>query len=245
MDIPDEYNDEGVEIDIPEVDETPEMDIPANNGEVIDITYDIEEEDKVDEEDKDIYDNLFAETTIVGTQIYTYDIDKQLNGFNYKTDINYRVGMEESGIGSIITITKKQLNAPISVQRHHTDDEVDYYNDVAGMGYSFAAICGTKVQGVAICEPQYWNNTLAVRYITVIEDARLKGIGRQLIAKCVETAQHHGFRGLHVEVGSKNGGAVEFFTHNHFHITGTNTTLYSNSDMLKNQVGIFLYRAVI
>lgn len=210
----------------------------------IDITDDIVEE-QIDEEDKDIYDNLFTETTIVGTQIYTYDIDKQLNGYNYISDVNYRVGTEHSKIGSIFTITKKKLNSPISINRSHTDNEVEYYNELAGLGYSYAAIRGTNVEGIVLCEPQYWNNTLAIRHITVVENSRKQGIARQMLLKVIESAQHNGFRGLYVEVGSKNGSAVDFFLHNHFHITGTNTILYSNSDILKNQVGIFLYRAMV
>lgn len=197
------------------------------------------------EEDLDIYDSLFSETTIVSTQIYTYDIDKSLGGDNYSSKVSYRVGQDDSDIGNIFTIIRKELDKTINVSRSSTQSDIDWYNGLAGLGFSYAAVCGTKVQGIIICEPQYWNNTLFIRHLMVAKDFRLNGIGSKLIEECIQRAQMEGFRALTLEVTSKNGAAIDFYKKMHFNIVGLNAGLYSNSDLLKEDVGIFMNRTII
>lgn len=196
-------------------------------------------------EDLDIYDSLFSETTIVSTQIYTYDIDKSLGGDNYSSKVSYRVGQDDSDIGSIFTITRKELNKPINVSRTSTQSDIDWYNSLAGLGFSYAAVCGTTVQGIIICEPQYWNNTLFIRHLTVAKNFRLTGIGRKLIEECMQRAQMEGFRAVTLEVTSKNGAAIDFYKKMRFNINGLNAGLYSNSDLFKEDVGIFMNRVIV
>jgi len=196
-------------------------------------------------EDLDIYDSLFSETTIVSTQIYTFEIDKSLGEDNYTSNIVYRVGQDTSDIGTIFTVTKKELDKPINISRSHTNNDLNWYNDLAGLGYSYAAVCGTTVQGVIICEPQYWNSTLFIRHLAVGKKYRLNGIGRKLIEECVHRAQVEGLRALTLEVTSSNGTAIDFYKKMHFNIVGMNVGLYSNSDILKEDVGIFMHRIIV
>lgn len=208
---------------------------PVDSGEIFETP----------KEDLDIYDSLFSETTIVSTQIYTYDIDKSLGGDNYSSKVSYRVGQDSSEIGSIFTITRKELNKQINVSHSSTQSDIDWYNNLAGLGFSYAAVCGTTVQGIIICEPQYWNNTLLIRHLMVAKNFRLSGIGSKLIDECMQRAQMEGFRAVTLEVTSKNGAAVDFYKKMHFSITGLNAGLYSNSDLLKEDVGIFMNRIII
>lgn len=196
-------------------------------------------------DDVDIYDSLFSETTVVSTQIYTHAIDKNLGEDNYSSEYSYRVGQDTSDIGSIFTITKMQLSQPLNISRSHSHSDIAWYNDLAGLGFSYAAVCGTRVQGVIICEPQYWNNTLYIRHLMVEKTHRLNGIGKKLIDECVHRAQAESFRALALEVTSKNGAAIEFYRHMHFNIVGMNVGLYSNTDILKEDVGIFMNRVII
>ncbi len=151
-------------------------------------------------DDVKIYDSLFSETTIVSTQIYTYDIDKQLGEDNFSSSCAYRVGQDASDIGTIFTITKKDFDSPLNVSRPHSNNDLSWYNELTSLGFSYAAICGTTVQGVVICEPQYWNNTLYVRHLMVEKKMRRKGIGRQLIGECEQRAKAEGFRAIVLEV---------------------------------------------
>jgi len=195
-------------------------------------------------EDLGIYDSLFSETTIVSTQIYTYDIDKSLGGDNYSSKVSYRVGQDSSDASSIFTIMRKELSKPINVNRTNTQSDIDWYNNLSGLGFSYAAVCGTTVQGIVICEPQYWNNTLFIRHLMVAKDFRLTGIGSKLVEECLHRAQMEGFRAITLEVTSKNGAAIDFYKKMRFNIVGLNAGLYSNSDLLKEDVGIFMNRII-
>lgn len=210
------------------------------------IEKDVHNEDKASEtSDAEIYGDLFSETTVVGTQIYSKKIDDCLGGYNYSSNHSYRVGYDSNDIGSIFTITRKDFDKPYSFSRAQSDTDIDWYNELAALGNSFAAVKGTTVQGIAICEPQLWNNTLNIHYITVTKEDRNQGIGNMLLEHCVQHAREHGYRAICVEVLSKNGYAVDFFKKRYFNIVGTNIQLYSNSDLLKGDVGIFMQRTII
>jgi len=196
-------------------------------------------------DDLDIYDSLFSETTIVSTQIYTYEIDKNLGGDNFSSNCSYRVGQDISDIGSIFTVTRKELKSPLNISRTHSNSDLNWYNDLAGLGFSYAAVCGTTVQGIIICEPQYWNNTLFIRHFMVGKKYRNHGIGKSLIQECTNRAHAEGFRALTLEVTSSNGAAIDFYRHMNFNIVGMNVSLYSNSDILKEDVGIFMHKVII
>ena len=196
-------------------------------------------------DDLTIYDSLFSETTIVSTQIYTYEIDKNLGEDSFTSSIAYRVGQDVSDIGTIFTITRKTLSSPISVKRPHSGSDISWYNDLAALGFSYAAVCGTTVQGIIICEPQYWNNTLYIRHLMVEKNMRRKGIGKQLIQECEHRAKTEGFRALVLEVQSLNGAAIDFYKSLGFTIVGANTALYSNSDIFKDDVAIFMHKIIV
>lgn len=196
-------------------------------------------------DDSDIYNSLFAETTIVSTQIYTYDIDKQLGEYNYISTSNYRVGRDNNDIGTIFTVTKNDLKNPIKVNHPHKSEDLKWYNQLAGLGYSYAAVCGTTVQGVVICEPLNWNNTLFIHHLMVSNDFRLNGIGAKMLATIYQRAKEGNFRAICVEVSSKNGSAIDFYRHMYFNITGLNIGLYSNTDMLKGDVGVFMQQIIV
>jgi len=196
-------------------------------------------------DDLSIYDSLFSETTVVSTQIYTYEIDKNLGEDNFSSSIVYRVGQDVSDIGTIFTITKKSLDSALNVKRPHSNNDISWYNELTALGFSYAAVCGTTVQGIVICEPQYWNSTLYIRHLMVEKNMRRKGIGAQLIQECEHRAQAEGFRALALEVQSCNGTAIDFYRSQGFNIVGTNVALYSNSDILKEDVAIFMHKIIV
>lgn len=231
----------------PYVDDVPSNPTPMDNNDKAPST---EEDNPPDisephPDDLEIYDTLFADTTIVSTQIYTYEIDKNLGEDNYSTGCSYRVGQDISDMGTLFTVTKKELSQPINVSRPHKNGDLKWYNDLAALGYAYAAVCGTKVQGIAICDPQLWNNTLFMRHLMVAKEFRLNGIGRMLIDECMHRAKSEGFRALALEVSSSNGAAIDFYKHLHFNVVGLNIGLYTNSDILKEDVGIFMQRPII
>ncbi|MEX1378141.1 MAG: GNAT family N-acetyltransferase [Eubacteriales bacterium] len=224
---------ESIEKGAAELENTPQEEIEANDA------------NEIHDDDLGIYDSLFSETTIVSTQIYTYEIDKNLGHNNFSTSCSYRVGQDTTELGSIFTITRKELDKPLNFSKPTGNSDISWYNDLASLGYSYAAVYGTSVQGVVICEPQLWNNTLCIRHLSVNKKERLKGIGRKLIDECVNRAQAEGFRAITLEVVSSNGAAIDFYTKMNFNIVGLNVGLYSNSDILKEDVAIFMSRIIV
>ncbi|MBN2879322.1 MAG: GNAT family N-acetyltransferase [Clostridia bacterium] len=203
------------------------------------------DETEMHPDDMGIYDSLFSEKTIVSTQIYTREIDKNLGEDNFSTECVYRVGQDTTDAGTLFSLTRQELDGVLNSSKPHSADDISWYNDLAGLGFSYAAVCGTSVQGIIICEPLYWNNTLYIRHLMVEKSKRGRGIGKGLIEECVHRAQSEGFRAITMEVTSKNGAAIDFYKQMNFNISGLNTALYSNSDILKDDVGIFMNRIIL
>lgn len=198
-------------------------------------------EDIPSDEEPYVYSN---QVEVVGTEIFNQEIEDAVGGFGFTSDYGYRIGYEDADAATIFTLTKKDFKTPFTVNRNHSSSDISWYNDLAALGYSFAVIRGQQILGVIICEPQYWNNTLVIRHLQVAADCRRQGLGSELIERCAMQASNTKFRALAVEVQSINGAAIDFYKKNLFHMVGLNVELYSNSDLRKGDVGLFLHRNI-
>lgn len=181
---------------------------------------------------------------IVNTEIYNAAIDESIDGFSYSTNHYYRVGYDDSATSNMFTITPKKYRKEYNVDIKSSASDINWYNDLAMLGYSYAAVCGSKVIGIIICEPQYWNNTLYIRNLQVAKEYRRQNIGTRLVERCVQHAGSTNFRAICVETRSTNGAAIDFYKSNYFHMVGLNIEMYSNTDLYKGEVGLFMNRTI-
>ncbi len=73
---------------------------------------------------------------------------------------------------------------------------------------------------------------------------RRRGLASALLARAVEHARSRGLRALWVEPQNDNGDAIDFYMARGFRLSGFNDRMYSNANDERQQVTLFLYRAL-
>ena len=84
----------------------------------------------------------------------------------------------------------------------------------------FVAEIGGKVVGFAIVLYREWFGIAYLDYIQTKVEWAKKGIGHQLIQKCVSWAGEKGARIIYTETGRNNEKAIKFYQKHDFQITG-------------------------
>lgn len=87
-----------------------------------------------------------------------------------------------------------------------------------------------------------WNNTVWLIDIRVQQGIRRQGVGSLLIERLSEEAGKLAVRGISVETQISNLPAINFYLRHQFRFVGFNDHLYTNQDMEKRDVALFLFR---
>lgn len=169
-------------------------------------------------------------------------MDEAVGGFEYTSDSGYRVRWNDSESGTIFTMEPMIFQRPFEKQERPDDREIVWYDDITHQHCSFAALEGDDPVAVIIAERQTWNNTLYIRSIQVNRHVRRLGIGTALIEAVSELGLQGGFRALVVETQSTNGSAIDFYRKLGFRLVGVNTQYFSNDDLQKGEVALFMHK---
>jgi ribosomal protein S18 acetylase RimI-like enzyme len=147
--------------------------------------------------------------------------------------------------GTTFSLTLKKLDRPF-VKAHDYSDPATlaHYNEVANQGASFGAFVDEKLVGFILGEVQSWNSTLVIREFGVLPASRRHGIGRSLLEKGLAHAKQEGLRGVLCETQTTNVPAIRLYQKFGFAIQGLDLSLYSNHDLEKGEVAIFLRKAI-
>lgn len=100
------------------------------------------------------------------------------------------------------------------------------------------------IRGLATWRSQEWNNTAWLVDIRVAASSRRKGVGSRLMDCLEERAVSLGLRGITLETQTTNYPAVRFYLKHGFAIAGFHEYLYSNRDVERGDVALYLYRAL-
>jgi len=84
----------------------------------------------------------------------------------------------------------------------------------------FVAEIDGSVAGFAIVIYRDWNNIAYLDYIQVRKEWIDKGVGHNLIERCIEWAKERNARIICTETGKDNERAIEFYQRHGFEITG-------------------------
>ncbi len=107
-------------------------------------------------------------------------------------------------------------------------------------GFSLAAYDGDQMVGIAITEQRRWNRSLWVWEFHVAEAYRGRGIGTRLMQAVIETARQAGLRVVALETQSSNVPAIRFYRKCGFVIDGLDLSFYTNDDVQKDEVAVFM-----
>jgi ribosomal protein S18 acetylase RimI-like enzyme len=147
-----------------------------------------------------------------------------------------------------ITFRLKLVSLPEAVAISYggiDDEEMARYARLVGNGYCFVAVVDGQLAGVAIAEPQTWNQTLWVWDFHVAPAFQRQGVGRMLMEKLVETAVAHKLRALVCETQSHNVPAIRFYRSQGFTLEGIDLSYYTNEDYdPKQNVAVFMKRKI-
>jgi ribosomal protein S18 acetylase RimI-like enzyme len=84
----------------------------------------------------------------------------------------------------------------------------------------FVAEINGKIVGFVIVLRREWFNTAYLDYIQVKTNWINKGVGHELLEKCIEWARKKGTRIIYTETGRNNDEAIKFYKKHGFQITG-------------------------
>ena len=132
------------------------------------------------------------------------------------------------------------------VKRHSPLDPqtIQRYRDLAAAGHAFGAFAGETCVGIALSEPQQWNSSLYVHAFYIAPDFHRQGIGRALMAALETHARNEGMRCIVCETQTTNVAAIRFYRALGFTVDGVDVSLYSNEDMERGEVAVFLKKRI-
>jgi ribosomal protein S18 acetylase RimI-like enzyme len=123
------------------------------------------------------------------------------------------------------------------------DDWLEPYLEVTPLE-SLKFIAARKDGGVAgllTWQKVGWNNTVWLLDIRARKEVRRSGVGSALVARLKDETLRLRARGIFVETQVNNYPAIRFYRRHAFVISGFNTHLYTNDDLEKQDVALFLF----
>jgi ribosomal protein S18 acetylase RimI-like enzyme len=158
----------------------------------------------------------------------------------------YDVHFTESADGSHINfeLSLVGLERPFvkSWLDDHDEETLVSYAQYVSSGLSRGVFDGEVLVALAIAEAQDWNRTLWIWEFGVAESHRGRGIGQRLMQAMVEVARQGGLRAVGLETQTSNVPAIRFYRRAGFAFDGIRLSLYSNEDVERGEVALFMRR---
>lgn len=176
------------------------------------------------------------------------DVDDALLGrliAGYTSTEVYRVAREETPDSITFELQLVALEQPFVKQYPPLDAaEIQRYRNIAVAGHAFGAFEDGQCIGIALCEPQYWNSSLIVWEFHIAPTFHRKGIGHALIVAVEAHTRAEGMRCVVCETQTTNMPAIRFYRAMGFAIDSIDISLYSNDDIERGEVAIFLKKRI-
>lgn len=164
----------------------------------------------------------------------------QLGEFGYTTKYKYEVRRHQQDDNISIVLELVQLENDYIKTYQSEQDDIDRYEELLPLGYSYGAYENDELIGVIIGEPQMWNNTVLIWELHVSNEHRRRNIGTALMNQVVEMAKANGFRAIRLETQNYNVPAIKFYKQCGFMIEGIDLSFYTNTDVENGEVALFL-----
>lgn len=173
------------------------------------------------------------------TTITEADLGRLVVG--YTTETQYIVEHRQDVDRVVFDLRLERLPVPRTVRFDYTDGEtVERYQQVVKAGDSFGAYIDDALTGIAIAEHQQWNNILWVWEFHVAPPVRGIGVGRGLMQTMFDHSRTKGIRAVVCETQTRNTPAIAFYQRMGFMLEGIDVSYYSNDDMQKQDVAVFM-----
>ncbi len=149
----------------------------------------------------------------------------------------------EDGERVSFDLTLETLPESAVFQYSYDSEDLARYATLVPDTYCLGAYDDALLVGIALAEPQAWNQTLWVWEFHVAETYRGHSIGRRLMQRLADLAAPAGLRALICETQNTNVPAVRFYRAVGFQMEGVDISYYSNEDMMPGRtVAVFMKR---
>jgi ribosomal protein S18 acetylase RimI-like enzyme len=167
--------------------------------------------------------------------------DQQALGLNgYVTRYRYAVSKEETAEETTIRIKLEQLNEPYKKRWPKGTDDFERYAEIISQGFSLGAYEDGMLVGILIAEKRDWNNTMWIAELEMGEAHRGRGIGSMLMEWIEQTARAQRCRIIGLEAQTLNVPAISFYRKHGFEIDGIDLSFYTNADVEKGEVALYM-----
>ncbi len=122
----------------------------------------------------------------------------------------------------------------------HPAQETARYREVVRQGWSLGAYVRGRLVGFLLAEPRAWNRSVWVWEVGVAASHRRRGVATRLVAELARRASAAGLRTLVCETQTTNAPAIDFYRATGFRVEGIDVSYYSNEDLEKGEVAIFM-----
>lgn len=159
----------------------------------------------------------------------------------YSSGARYEASRTESPEEVVLKLELLELPRPYR-KRYDPPDAatIARYREITRLGFSFGAYDAGECVGIALAEPQQWNNSLWVLEFHVDHRYQGRGIGRGLMEAITGKARQAGFRVIVCETQNTNVPAIRFYQRAGFRIEGIDLSYYSNTGLPSEEIAIFM-----
>ncbi len=158
----------------------------------------------------------------------------------YVSHARYDVRWSDARGRVTFALRRRKLRSPVRRRFPHPAEELRRYRRIARLGWSLGAFDGRRLVGLVLAEPRAWNRSVWVWEVGVEPGHRRQGIGRALFEALVDRAREEGLRVLVCETQTTNAPAVDFYRALGFRVEGVDVSFYSNEDLERGEVAIFM-----
>jgi ribosomal protein S18 acetylase RimI-like enzyme len=176
------------------------------------------------------------------TAISADDLTRLIEG--YESEAKYVVAKIEAPAQTVITLQLITLDRPYRRRWEPPEaDLLERYRQMPADGFSFGAYDNETLVGLALAEPEAWNNTLRIWEFHIATSHQRRGLGRQLMEAVAKKARAAGLRSLVCETQNTNVPAIQFYRAVGFTLEAIDLSYYTNADLEPSgEVAVFMKR---
>ncbi len=170
------------------------------------------------------------------------DVRRLVHG--YESARRYEVRVTETAQRTEIVLELTDLPEPFVKRFETSDGMIRWYRSLLGERLSFGAWDGDRLVGLAITQRQDWNDTAIVWELHVERSHQRRGIGRRLLEAVEGRVKQAGLRVVVCETHTPNVEAIAFYRSVGYRIEALDLSYYTNRDLERGEVALFMKKAV-
>lgn len=166
------------------------------------------------------------------------EVDRIVTG--YSSTEKYTVSKIETEHQTTFSLELVKLPHPYHKVFSIDQGTFESFQEVIKQDYSLGAYDENRLVGLIIAEPRQWNNSIWVWELDIETPYQRQGIGRVLIEALADKAKKQHYRCLVCETQNTNVPAIRFYRSVGFEIDGIDLSYYTNEDVEKFEVAMFM-----